>query len=339
MFATAEDLSKVIESQLQNTSETLSVFWYAVASDRENFAERLRAAVAHLPIVVLVVRTAGFDNPNAVMNDLVDLLERHRDAVLETMGPHLGQCQSCALVLLGRSQLAVAQVSSPVALPGWFPMGGGTAAHCTIVDLTWTATGPLSAVTDDVADLCERLFAIDGTVLSRLQQVYERNHSAGQHLMLLLAEHGCEGRLPEFLETAAKYRAGVTAARGFRPTTKKVQTFVGAAWRLTQGRAPEALSKPAKALAAALDVTANGRVGHESIVTVLARPTEPDPDWGRRFCRNLLVVVAAASQLITAAAHSDDYGDYPLPLLRLVVSDLRTSLIAAEQYLRADSGW
>lgn len=63
-----------------------------------------------------------------------------------------------------------------------------------------------------------------------------------------------------------------------------------------------------------------------SLVTVLGRPTERLEDPVTQWSFGLIVTSAAACQLLTAAHHADDYDRYPVPLLRSLSLDIRTSL-------------
>lgn len=49
----------------------------------------------------------------------------------------------------------------------------------------------------------------------------------------------------------------------------------------------------------------------ETIATLLRRPTEREISRPRRAARNIIITIATGCQLITAAAHSDNYPPYP----------------------------
>src|SRR5207245_6307951 len=118
------------------------------------------------------------------------------------------------------------------------------------------------------------------------------------------------------LRQAERFRAEVRNASGFRPSIREGRSLVGRLWNVTVTHAHERLSLPSQALASALGISeATLPAFHESIISVLARPSTRDSDPSARFCRNLLVSVATACQLITVAEHSDSYSSYAIELL------------------------
>ena len=103
--------------------------------------------------------------------------------------------------------------------------------------------------------------------------------------------------------------------------------LVGRLWRLANTTHADGLGKVSKRAVNALDLSAaEVSVQHESIVSVLGRPSSPIEDPVRRWGFNLIVTIRAACQLITAAAHADEYAEYPLPLVRSISRDIRVSL-------------
>jgi hypothetical protein len=53
----------------------------------------------------------------------------------------------------------------------------------------------------------------------------------------------------------------------------------------------------------------------QSLISVLMRPVVRDKSRSVTWGRNLLTTVFAAYQYSTAAAHADDYGQFPVSLL------------------------
>lgn len=62
--------------------------------------------------------------------------------------------------------------------------------------------------------------------------------------------------------------------------------------------------------------------------------SNPEGDPNVRFARNVLVTVATSCQVLTAAAHADAYGHYPVSLLQALSFDLRRSLAGAETVIQ-----
>ena len=81
-------------------------------------------------------------------------------------------------------------------------------------------------------------------------------------------------------------------------------------------KTPSKLLADALALPEQIDMT-----WHEAIPSVLGRPTGGEASVRLRFARNVLLTTGTACQLVTAAAHSDDYAHYPVVLLRALSFD------------------
>jgi hypothetical protein len=172
------------------------------------------------------------------------------------------------------------------------------------------------------------LYALEGAIVRRLRIVHSVDHNRGNALLEIMRHDG--ETMADILDTAEVERGYVTAPEAFRPTLRKPGTIVGRLWRIAQGIHPDGLGKPAKAVAAALAVDNDIAGWYESLNSVVRRPSSRETSAPLRFSRNLLVTVATTCQLITAAAHSDDYPSYPVVLLRSVSLDLRRSINDAE---------
>ena len=328
------DLAEAIRHDMQRSPHALNAYWYRVEGDRDHYAQLLRAELREEPVAILIVREVRFDNPNVILSDLVDLIQRQRTVCEEVINIESNQLNSCGLALLARNELTVAQASSPMTLPEWFAMGGGTTVSVIIKDLTWTSDASMNAHSARTGEIAEHLFQLEGTLLRRLLRVHERDHAKSTALLQLLRTNS-EG-LHDILAAAQEYRLTVTTPSAFRPSLREGRSLVARLWRVAQQQSPEKLGQPAKALAAALDLPdALPSVGwYESLASVLRRPSSPESsDAARRFARNLFMTIATACQFTTAAAHADSYGRYPVPLLRSISLDLRRSMDRAETLL------
>jgi hypothetical protein len=333
-----ERLAEGVRRRVQESPYDVSAYWYKVSGDREGYARRLREEFREDPVVALVVREIRFDNPNAILTDLVEVISRNRMACEEAIPAKLRPAAKCAIVLLARTELAVPQASSPVILPEWFPVGGGTMVSTIVEDLTWTADAPLNGREARVDEVCARLFGLEGALLGRLKSVHVSDHQKGNALLELIRRHEGE-KFGDILSSVEAFRLSVTTPSAFRPSLREGRSLVARLWDVVQRHHPEGLGGPAKALATALALTdALGSPWYESLASVLRRPSSGDSPGARRFARNILVTVATACQFITAAAHSDDYGLYPVPLVRSVSLDLRRSMDDAEAVLDSVDG-
>ena len=332
---TPEEVAGALSSRAAGFSEELLVVWLQVLDGRAAFAERMVAHCGNLALVPLILRRDGFDNPNALLSDLTELIDENRDS-FEALVERTGEIRSPMVVaILSRSEFALPQVASPMMLPSWFPVGGGRTVNVLIEDICRIAVGSLSADRVHVAELCELIHELEGVMLKRLINVARLDHNAGN--ALLEAIRGGESSLnyQTFLENAMNELSGVAMPHAYRPSARAGKTLAGRLLRIVSASSPDQLERQAKALerALGLDDRTAPRI-RESIPAVLLRSINSDRTAGRRTCRNLLVTWYAATQLVTAAAHADEYPAYPLVLLGSVSLDLRLALAEAIAALR-----
>ena len=206
-----------------------------------------------------------------------------------------------------------------------------------ITDLTWSTHVSLSAEELHVGELGNLLFELDRELARNLRASLERDHRLvnSLHDALRLTS---DGKVPfaELLDNADAALDRVTSPRDYRPSTVRNLTLAGRLWRLANTTPADGLGKVAKRVVNALDLSAaEVSVQHESIVTVLGRPSSPIEDPVRRWGFNLIVTIRAACQLITAAAHADEYAEYPMSLARSISRDVRVSLDESVRTLAA----
>lgn len=322
-----ERLAETVRRRIASSPCDLNAYWMRVAENREAYAEELNHELRHEPVVVVVIRDTRFMNPNAILAEFVEVVAQNRELCEQRLD---GSCKKCAFVLLSRTELAIPQISSPVELPTWFPIGGGKTISMLIEDLTWTADSSLGAPEVRIGELCECLLDLEASFVARVRIVREGDHRKTNALLDLMRREPAE-TLEGILATATDHRVSVTTPMAFRPSLRDGRTLVARFWALVQERQPEDMKSPSKAIADALDLPDPiALVWHESISSVLRRPSGGEPSEQIRFGRNVLMTVATACQLITAAAHADAYPHYPVPLLRTLSVDLRRSLMDAE---------
>jgi hypothetical protein len=329
----ASRLAEVIRSRLGEATSALSAFWLPMQGDRDRYADDLRRELADQPAGVLVVRELGFENPNAVLFDLMRVVDRGRSLVesafiIAPNGPW-------AIVLLARAPLSVSQASSPAMLPDWFPSKGGESVTAVVEDLSLSADAPLNCPEIRLPLLCERLFALESALLHRLRDVAVANPSAGQHLSDLVRRDGDSDDYVDLLEAFLTGHKSVTAPEAFRPSLRAGGSLVARLWELGHQRNPEE-AKPSKALAQALALDGTIAVlPRDSFSSVLRRPSSPPANDAAAFARNLFGTLSSCCQLVTAVAHADSYGRYPVGLLASYSYDLRRAMSDMEGLLLA----
>ncbi len=328
----AHHVVDAIERQQRTGREPVRFYWVALTAeetgpDRERFKSDLRAVAAGYPLQPVVLRTHGFRDPNAVMNDLATVVEGARDDLLE-----FGMCEQIVergfvdIVLISRREFGLAITSSPLQLPEWFPVSPSELVTAKVTDLTWSADVALSAPEARLGDLRRLLHELDGVLLSRLRTSRDRDRNiANSFLGLVGAE---DEPVAEVLANATNAWEAVKNPRDYRPS-RTGATMVCRLWYTSTTKHPERVVKPARILSRALGVAPADLDDHkESIVAVLGRPTNPVyySDIRVRWAFDLIVTVGGACQFATAAAHADAYARYPVMLVRSISESLRESL-------------
>lgn len=323
----------VLRERLARSPNAIAAYWLKVGGDRHALLSELVEELGDTPIIPIVVRGALFDNPNAILEDLRELIIRERDA-FRRLQHHVTKC---GIVLLARNELNVSQVSSPIVLPEWFPLAGGTTTSIIIEDLTWTAAAPLNAREVRQDEICAGLFRLEGVILRRLQIAHGYDHNCSNALFeYLKSERRPYEKYKDLLNDGETFRRSVKNPESFRPSVRELRSLVGRLWALTLTASPDELLRRGKVLAGALLLKpVDVENAHECIMSVILRPTTRDPEPVGRFGRNLLISMYGSCQLITAAAHADDYGAYPVALLRTLSYDFRASVESCERILSA----
>lgn len=327
-----ERLAENVITRFHESTSEISAYWMKVDGHREEYAEQVRKTLSNLPIVVLIVRDASFNNPNSVAADLIGILESNREACEAVLFPE-PLSLNCGVILLGRTPLSVPQSSSPVRLPNWFPTRAGQVTTLFLEDLTWTADAPLNCPETRITEICEQLYGLEGALVACLAATNGKDRSAGNALMEIIRQDG-DGKYSALLSNFDTYHARIAVASAFRPSLREGQSVIGRLWRIVQGRTPEGLHAPSKALAKAVGLSDDSLPDADSFSAVLNRPSTRDGSSAIRFMRNILTTVASACQFVTAASHADQYSRYPVQLLISFSYDLRKSLAAAERLLR-----
>ena len=329
-------VENIREARLQD-SRPLSVFWVWVSTGRDDIARDLKQLRGTLALVPHVLRTGGFVDPNSVMNDVSDVLDRVRDDI-QALNEVAREQHGIDLVVVSRKELSLADTSSPLVLPAWFPVRAGQTATVRIEDLTWSADVALSDRASGLDDLRRILYEVDKALLARLREARRRDRRRTQSLWdLVLSGDEAGGGMNEEavnreLERIGRTLEAVRNPTGYRPSVSKNPTVVGRLWAHANQTAPDRLPKMAKALAKALDVGDIG--GYESLMAVLNRPANRIDDAGVRWSLGLIVTLRIACQLATAAAHADDYPRFSAVLLRSMSENLRRFLDSATAKLR-----
>lgn len=314
--------------QRLHISQPLSVFWVTLSTDtdRDDFARKLMETRKELPIVPWALRSSGFADPNSVMNDVTDILDQTRNDVEIVSGSAM-QWNCIALILLSRRELNLAVTSSPILLPDWFPILPGQTISARIDDLTWSVSVLISDEVSALDELRRILYEIDHALIIKLEKSVATDHNRVQSLWSHIRRKD-DDKIAAELSKAKKQLNLIQNPTGYRPSAMS-PTIIGLLWYKVNSTAPDNLAKTAKALAEALDL--GDGIGYDDVplISVLNRPTNPIGNSSERWSFCLIVALRVACQLVTAAAHADEYPKFPVHLLRSISRDLRRFLDTA----------
>lgn len=328
-------ISELCQIGLSNTLP-LRIYWVTIKSgDRDLFAQALKINAPERAFLPLVLRTTGFDDPNAVMQDISELLESQKHNILSNdVYEAIQNHGSLEILLLARRELKLAISSSPVVLPEWFPIEPGRAITASIYDLTWTTSISISDEAASVDDLARLVFEIDKYLTHRLQHTLSNNHNCTNGLWDRLKRDG-DDMFSTALTNSESILLAVTNPARFRPTAGKHATIVGRLWYVGNTNSAEKIPDIANKLLIAINLD-NMPIQHikDSILAVMNRPTNPITNADIRWAYCLIISLRAACQLITAAAHADQYPQFPVTLIRSISLDIRRFLDESAQLLK-----
>jgi hypothetical protein len=321
---------EIIESRLREGHSAIGVFWYRVLGDRDQYSEQVLRCKGDLPIVPLIVRGERFDNPNSLLADLMRLLDSYRE-VVEAVLSSTSSMGRPALILLGRTELSMPQVSSPGTLPEWFPGLSGQTVNVIMEDLTFRADGPVASPETRIDDLCEVLFRIEQLMARRVAVMLQSDHATAGGFFEMI-RRGDE-KLREFLADRESFCSHISNARHFRPSVRDGKSLISRLIGVVGASTPDQVRARGLVLLRAFGLDGTAVSFRESAIALVYRPLTPAAEQALNAGSNMLVTIFFAGQLITAAAHSDSYPRYPLTLLASLSRDVLSVLEKIEQDL------
>ncbi|MFD1146050.1 hypothetical protein [Saccharothrix hoggarensis] len=322
-------------ARLDSTADApLNTYWLSLAGDRNAYAARLQPLLLDRGIGVLIVRSSGFTNANALMLDLVGLLERNRPEFLAVLAHPRPDPHRIGVVLLARRELEIGQGYSPVTWPDWVPGVGNLEITCFITDVTRRIEAPLDADEIDITRVHRAVFALEEALVRRLVAVHRRGPAQQQPFFNRIRRRS-DPDWSAFLAGAVEAVDEVRTTDSYRPNVKNGKSVVSRLWDLAQNNSPRMLVGVDAELATALGATGGPVPAEpwEGLMAVLARTPGSHGSPPERLCRTILLAVPAACQFLTCVAHAEDYQQFPVNLLTAVVDDLYRTLVGAETFL------
>lgn len=310
------------------------IFWLQDDADRELVCRELSARLGGRRVIPHVLRRATFQDPNAWASDAMSLLGSLRSEVMKLGGGN--HDSPLGIVLISRSKLNVAQASSPAIAPEWMPVFGGREVTVLARDLRLISTCSFAAEEACVALVKSMLFQLETALLKVARNQPGVDRHFGQKLWdQILRQRSKLDKRSEFLEYWARGVDSVTDSSSYRPSLTFGWSMISAMWDTFLTASPSQLLAKSQAFCEYLSIQPDWLPTRPDPVPVLPIMFRGPEDHLRNAsevaARGVILTVGLSCQLITAAAHADQYGRVGASVLSALSQDLRRTLAAAER--------
>lgn len=311
------------------------VFWLEEQGDRGRLCSDLESLLAGTRVVPHVLRKPLFSDPNGWAADTMALLETIKNKVLaasETCEPNA----PLGLVVIARSRLSVAQSSSPAIAPDWLSTQSGREIMVVARDVHSIASCSLAAPEAATNAIKSSLYELELGLLRVVKFLALRDRHHGQRLWgEVLKERSKLERKSQFADSWTNGLNTVSDASSYRPSLTFGWSMVSAMWDTFLRSSPSELLSKSEAFAEFFDIQADWMPTQplpSALLPILFRgPDDRERGANLVAARNLVLTVGLACQLVTAAAHADQYGKVNAIALEAISKDLRVVLTAVEQ--------
>jgi hypothetical protein len=333
------NLSTVVSSILAEMQHCAAlqivVFWLEEQGDRDHLCSELESLLAGARVVPHVLRRPLFSDPNGWAADTMALLEATKSKVLAASEG----CEPNAplgLVVIARSRLSIAQSSSPATAPDWLPARDGREIMVVVRDVHSIASCSLAAPEGATDAIKSSLYELELGLLNVVKFLALRNRHHGQRLWgEVLKERSRLERKSQFADFWANGLDTVSDAMSYRPSLTFGWSMVSAMWDTFLRSSPSELLSKSEAFVEFFEIHADWMPAQplpSALLPILFRGPD-DRERGASLVagRNLVLTVGLACQLVTAAAHADQYGKVNAIALEAISKDIRIVLTAVEQ--------
>ena len=294
--------------------EVLRVFWVKVSSGgRELFSRALgRLLSSGERIVGVPVRDACFTNANELLSDMSRIFSQAETEIssLDYRASHV------TIVVLVKDDIRLAQISSPIILPAWFPVRPGEETHFSVMDLFGTAEVALLNCPElRIEHVAKLTYDLEQALVAKLERSFAVSPSqVSEFLRTLTSDESLDVR--SRILGYKRHIDGVVDARAYRPnaaqaTTSMVTDLIRMVLRSSSRQLVDQIRKMGDAL---------GLIGaHKlkpSFLGVSLRPKATLNDSQSNW-HSVSVGLFQAYQMMNASAHAGDYGDDLAPGKRI----------------------
>jgi len=228
MRYTREQVIELVGVVPWHPDSCIRLFWLRhTEGSREKLALQLSAWIGREAIIPLVLRTAGFKDANAVQADALTLFEANRNEI-EALTSN--QPERLTFLILSKEDFRLVDASSPIELPGWFPLCPLTETHFSVSDLGQSAElKPLNFPQARMDHVAELLFELEQAIVNKLWEAYATDpERIGRFLDALLLNGPKGGEARDSLELFSAHLASVEDPRAYRPNAADKSKFLAA---------------------------------------------------------------------------------------------------------------
>jgi hypothetical protein len=311
----------------------IRLFWLRYSNARrDDFANSLATSVENERIIAIVVRKHSFFNANAVLSDVIDLLEDNKPSIQALTGIGV---EKLTILLIARDEFRLVQASSEIVLPSWFPICADLERSFVISDLGQAAEeSPLNCVEARTGSVSELLFAVESSMVAKLREVQAADPTRALQFLHALQMPGQppisdSGPTLEGYET---HIGSIADPRAYRPGADG-RYLCARIIKLTLNSAPKQLGERALAVAATMPNSAALQL-RPSFFAIAWRPaaamTRAQANWHAVF-----VAMFQAYQMMNGSAHAGDYPTYSVALQHAMSLNVRSFLVQAQSFVEA----
>ncbi|WP_372164527.1 hypothetical protein [Xanthomonas euvesicatoria] len=328
-------VSSILDEMKRYTTFQVAVFWLDEQGDRDRMCSDLTALFIGSRVVPHVLRKPLFSDPNSWAADAMSVIDGLKEKV-QAASEGCDRDAPLGLVIIARTKLRVAQTSSPATAPSWLSAYGGREIMVVARDVHSIGCCSLEAPEAAVDAVKSSLYELELGLLKVAKYLASREKHHGQKLWgEVLKERSKLDRKAQFFDTWAEGVGTVSDAPSYRPSLKFGWSIVSAMWDTFLRSSPSQLLTRSEAFVEFFEIEADWMPAQplpSALLPILFRGSE-DRERGANLVagRNLVLTVGLACQLVTAAAHADQYGKVNAVALEAISKDLRMVLSAVEQ--------
>jgi hypothetical protein len=318
-----ERVAELVGQTPWKQGEVLRVFWVKVTSNgRESFSRELgRQLQSGERIVGIPVRDACFTNANELLSDMSRIFSKAEAEIcsIDRSVTHV------TIVVLVKDDLRLAQISSPIVLPTWFPVRPGAETHFSVMDLFGKAEVALLNCPElRIEHVAQLTYDLEKSLVAKLERSLATSPNLVSDFFRALVfnvSFSNQSRIIGYKQ----HITGIVDARAYRPNA--AQTTVSVTTDLIkmilQSSSRQLVDK-IKKIGDAQSLIGAPKL-KPSFLGVSLRPkavlSDSQANW-----HSVSVGLFQAYQMMNAAAHAGDYGGYPVALLSYSSQDLRQFL-------------